>query len=565
MKFYEKKDYQSFILKVLWFCKQIVGSRKATSESSQNSIFYFLPFFLYRRKFLVLLICHLFLTQGVKSQEFQSLSLDRGEGQFTLSSKTSANYDFISASDKVIITDYGHQDILKEISLITDSSSSPAVSSKETRASMQAACASCSIPTNVPFNGLFINAGGSFLVSDNLNFVDTRIIGTDRTSPFATVLFMSNATWSQASNTGFVDGYVQKIVTSTFVFPVGDNGVYRPIQISDIQTEGTFTAAYFGVNPSSAITSSLTGGNYSALPSSDAPFNSNMKASSVQNVSEVEYWDINGIETCKITLTYNPCSNVSTLTTSDLTKLSIAGWSNAEKKWIIIPSTIDIRTFDGLTSTLCEGSISTNANIRPNDYSVFTLASKAVATVVPNFSNRLKLGTNQGSKNENAILELEATRMGLLLPKVGLTNSTSISPMSGTVFSSAVPGGMLVYNTSTQNDIQAGCYISDGVSWGKLVSVGNDVLKLGVSNPNVDGSLPINAAVITATTNIILPTATTGLGGTIYFIRNMATTTNITVSNLINFGATVPVLFLLTPAQGAVTVVCDGINWYRIN
>ena len=64
-----------------------------------------------------------------------------------------------------------------------------------------------------------------------------------------------------------------------------------------------------------------------------------------------------------------------------------------------------------------------------------------------------KFGDNSFTIDTNAVLELESTNKGLLLPRVALTSTSSISPMTGTLTS-----GMTVYNTATAGDVTPGFY-----------------------------------------------------------------------------------------------------------
>ena len=234
----------------------------------------------------------------------------------------------------------------------------------------------------------------------------------------------------------------------------------------------------------------------------------------------------------------------------------------------ILPATISSTTYSVIASLPV--SLSVTDRIELVARMTYTLNGNQTESSYPvvvrlSPSIDLKLGTNSTVINENAILELESTRLGLLLPKVALTKTTALSPMIGSDFLSSVPEGMLVFNTSTRDDVKQGCYFSNGISWGKLVSVGNDILTLGISDPNTDGSLPTNSAIITTNKNITLSPARAALAGKIYYLRNTLTTANIIISELIDFGATQALPFTLTPFRGAITVICDGINWYRIN
>lgn len=204
--------------------------------------------------------------------------------------------------------------------------------------------------------------------------VQPGIVGTARNNAtgIGVLAYMPSATWSNASNTAHVDGYVRSYQANAFVFPIGDNGVYRPAAVSTATLTNPTDAAYYGVNPSVAITSSLLGGNEPVLPT-DGPFAITATAAGIEQVSNNEYWDINGATAAKITLTWNAASALGTLTSNTLAKVSIVGWNGTQ--WVVLPSTVDATSILGGASTITAGSISTNAALVPNTYSVYTLAS----------------------------------------------------------------------------------------------------------------------------------------------------------------------------------------------
>lgn len=82
---------------------------------------------------------------------------------------------------------------------------------------------------------------------------------------------------------------------------------------------------------------------------------------------------------------------------------------------------------------------------------------------------KLKDGTVSGSDNlanPDAILELESSNKGLLLPRVALTGTTSASPLSTHI------KGMTVYNTAHVSDVDSGMYYNDGTRWVRLANAG---------------------------------------------------------------------------------------------
>jgi hypothetical protein len=88
-------------------------------------------------------------------------------------------------------------------------------------------------------------------------------------------------------------------------------------------------------------------------------------------------------------------------------------------------------------------------------------------------SAQVKVGTTTSSPNPNAMLEIESTNKGLLLPRLALVSTNSPAPLTAFV------KGMVVYDTATTNDVTPGIYYSDGTQW---VRVGNGIGTGNVSN-----------------------------------------------------------------------------------
>lgn len=241
------------------------------------------------------------------------------------------------------------------------------------------------------YGSLFVGSDGYFAVQEGTHtftqsstdgITPSGIIGTERTSPVGIFGFLPGTTHAGASNDAFVDGYVRRYGTGLFVLPVGDNGVYRPIRISGGTSESShFTAAYYGVNPDIAVTSSLSGANYPALPAG-APFTSATKQTAVATISSNEYWDIDGTEATIVSLSYTANSGAGTLTGNNLDKLTLVGWHTANARWEEIPSLVDETAFLGGLSNLTTGSVSSTAAIIPNTYSVITLGGLVNARIV---------------------------------------------------------------------------------------------------------------------------------------------------------------------------------------
>ncbi|TDE08551.1 T9SS type A sorting domain-containing protein [Dyadobacter psychrotolerans] len=200
-------------------------------------------------------------------------------------------------------------------------------------------------------------------------FAQKGIVNTQRVAPYGFVNFGPAAEVSGMNNLRHIDGYVKKQGSSNFLFPVGDNGLYRPFVAA---AEG-ISGAYFGVNPGVAVTSNNSGGNFPVLPAG-GPFNISSKSSEVSVVSSKEYWDINGAAGTKITLTWSEFSDINSLVNGNLANLILLGWNG--NQWVSIQSAIDAVSAFGSPSSLSSGSITTIGAFSPDTYNVYTLGAK---------------------------------------------------------------------------------------------------------------------------------------------------------------------------------------------
>ena len=206
---------------------------------------------------------------------------------------------------------------------------------------------------------LYISDNSVFYAEgDNFNFGTGSTTTTRTKLDYGILSFSKGASWSGANDLHFVDGYAQTQSNTAFILPIGQSGVYAPIQVIPSTSEGV-DAAYFRSAPK-AIGNTLD--------------------TSISSISSVEYWDISGMSVnAGISLSWRPSSAISDLTSSSISNLTIVGWNGS--KWVLIPSSVDKSSILGNTSSLDFGSISSNAAVDLKAYSAFSLgkSSKVVS------------------------------------------------------------------------------------------------------------------------------------------------------------------------------------------
>lgn len=237
---------------------------------------------------------------------------------------------------------------------------------------------------------LYIGENGLFTIFGHHNFntgtgfIKPGIISTDRSSNPGFLVYSSQSSWSGASEKQYIDGYVTSYHDNKFTFPIGHNGEYRPVCLSDSYAS---SVAYFNENPTQ-----LKG----------------TAKKSIFKVSEVEYWSIHLNQASHITLSWSSQSNIGDLLENNkLEQLTIVGLT-ADDEWEIIQSSTDenvlnvsLHKGDYNTYTKSKhslGSITSDNKVKAGRYSQFTLASVAntndfVASTMNIYPNPQLIGT----------------------------------------------------------------------------------------------------------------------------------------------------------------------------
>ncbi len=201
------------------------------------------------------------------------------------------------------------------------------------------------------------NANGLMLhipvaVTSNLTFQNGSVL-TPRNTPSVSLIFDSNAGYTNASDARHINGYSSKVGRDSFSFPIGDDRLMRTASTGQTpNTAAVFRAAYFKGNPSVAT-----------LPVG-APFPIGNKELTVLRVSDIEYWDIKGSTPTRLTLTWNTESRIDILTDNDLPKVGVVGWNGFE--WVNLSN-------DGSSGTFAAGRVRSRV-VTPDSFTVFALA-----------------------------------------------------------------------------------------------------------------------------------------------------------------------------------------------
>lgn len=101
------------------------------------------------------------------------------------------------------------------------------------------------------------------------------------------------------------------------------------------------------------------------------------------------------------------------------------------------------------------------------------LITSAIVSIFFNYGVAQNVGINNTGAlpNNSALLDIDAApnnNMGLLIPRIPLTQTTSNAPIGGGIVTS-----LMVFNTATINDVTPGYYYWDGAKWVRLINTGN--------------------------------------------------------------------------------------------
>ncbi len=163
----------------------------------------------------------------------------------------------------------------------------------------------------VTFNNIVINKSNGISITGGTNSVaGTMTLTSGILTQNSTLRFLAGSAVTGAANTAYVDGPIQKVGNTAFVFPFGKAGLYRPLGISapSTVTDG-YTAQYFNTDPTPTYP------------------NAN-RAVTLDHVSGAEYWTLNrfaGTSAVNVMLSWNTNSGG----VGNLSTLRVASWNGS--------------------------------------------------------------------------------------------------------------------------------------------------------------------------------------------------------------------------------------------
>jgi len=222
----------------------------------------------------------------------------------------------------------------------------------------------------------------SLAIRNQLDFINGTVI-TPRNNTNISLDFINYDSYAGEDDIRHVDGYSSiKGGDPSFTFPIGDGTLFRPMRIPSKNNFDLFNGAYFYEDPNSPVTFSTN-------------FLTNQKQVMLENISNLEFWDLNGNKETRITLTWDDRSDISAIS-NQISLLTVVGWSIAENRWV----NLNVLNVNG---DLTSGEI-TSAVFIPDNYEIITIGS-IIEDDVEVDSNNILISPNGDNLNDFLVFD----------------------------------------------------------------------------------------------------------------------------------------------------------------
>ncbi|WP_299122249.1 gliding motility-associated C-terminal domain-containing protein [uncultured Tenacibaculum sp.] len=189
-------------------------------------------------------------------------------------------------------------------------------------------------------------------ITNELSFINGKVI-TPKSDTSISLDFIQHDFYAGEDDNRHVDGYAAVSGTEEFIFPIGDDNRLRPMIIPTQNLNTTFKGAYFSEDPNSPTTFTQT-------------FLTNQKQVFIENISQLEFWDLNGANKTTVTLTWDNQSDIAAIA-NNVAELKVVGWSKTENKWMNLGNS-------NVSGNLTSGQVTSNEFI-PDDYEIITIGA----------------------------------------------------------------------------------------------------------------------------------------------------------------------------------------------
>ncbi len=220
----------------------------------------------------------------------------------------------------------------------------------------------------------------SLALTNELSFINGKVI-TPKNDLSISLDFIRHNFYAGEDDIRHIDGYASVLSLNEFIFPIGDDDRLRPMILPSQDTESLFLGAYFYEDPNTPSTFSDN-------------FLTNQKQVFIENISEIEFWDLNGANETTVTLTWDNQSDINAIT-NNTEDLVVVGWSILDNKWINLGNS-------NVIGDLNQGKITSNSFI-PDNYEIITIGSSFANGNLDDVN--IIFSPNGDTKNETLVFE----------------------------------------------------------------------------------------------------------------------------------------------------------------
>ncbi|PRX57974.1 gliding motility-associated C-terminal domain-containing protein [Flagellimonas meridianipacifica] len=187
-------------------------------------------------------------------------------------------------------------------------------------------------------------------VTNNANFISGNIL-TEKNTLNNYLNFINDAFFTGTGDENHINGYAGASNKSLITFPVGEGNRIRHLTVTSNSVNSLVRCAYFFEDPNAPISLSEF-------------FDTDIVATDDLQISNFEFWTLEGSEPSVVTLTWDSQSNISLLAEST-ENVMVVGWNRESNQWESLGNT-------GVNGNLNNGSITSNTFL-PSDYEIITL------------------------------------------------------------------------------------------------------------------------------------------------------------------------------------------------
>ncbi|MCL6275173.1 gliding motility-associated C-terminal domain-containing protein [Muricauda sp. 2012CJ35-5] len=187
-------------------------------------------------------------------------------------------------------------------------------------------------------------------VTGNANFIAGDVLTLKGTSA-SYLNFIDQSFFNGSGDASHINGYAGATNKETITFPVGDGERLRFLTLISETSNALARCAYFREDPD-------------ALNSTGLQFPTTEKDSEDLQISDLEFWRLEGEQPSIVTLSWDTNSAVGLLAET-VESLLVVGWSKSENRWERLGNT-------AISGNQQNGSITSETFI-PSDYEVITL------------------------------------------------------------------------------------------------------------------------------------------------------------------------------------------------